>query len=181
MGLLDFLLIGVGLSMDAAAVSVANVLGRARSTHRRNLLMAATFGVFQGIMPVLGFFAGSVFAVFIRRYAGLITFAVLGVIGGSMLKEGFSPSKKAASEQSLTAGLLLVQAFATSIDAFAVGVSFCAEGAAIFTAAPLIALTTFVCSLTACALGRRFGSLLGERAELLGGTILLFIGIKALF
>lgn len=184
MDIFEILLIGIGLSMDAAAVSIANVLSRPCITRTRRVQMAAAFGIFQGVMPLLGFFAGSLFAAFISRFAGFVTLAVLGVIGGSMIKEGLFPGAEDCScdaNNALTLQLLLVQAIATSIDAFAVGVSFCAEGANIFAAAPIIALTTFVCSLAAATLGKRFGAALGDRAQLLGGFILVAIGVKALF
>lgn len=181
MGLFDILLIGVGLSMDAAAVTIANVLGDAGIPRRKVFAMAGAFGLFQGLMPVFGFFAGSLFADFISRYAGFVTLVVLGVIGVSMIKESFSHKEESEAPKALTPKILLVQAIATSIDAFAVGVSFCASGADIFTAAPIIAATTFFFSLLAAKLAKRFGHLLGERAEAFGGVILLLIGIKAMF
>lgn len=181
MGLIDILLIGVGLSMDAAAVTIANVLGDTGISRRKVFAMAGAFGLFQGLMPVLGFFAGSLFADFISRYAGIVTLLVLGVIGISMIKESFSHEEKSGTPKTLTTKLLLVQAIATSIDAFAVGVSFCASGANIFAAAPMIAVTTFLFSLLAAKLAKRFGQLLGERAEAFGGVILLLIGVKAMF
>lgn len=180
MNIFDILLIGVGLSMDAVAVTIANILSRPGTGRQKQLAMAGAFGVFQGLMPLLGFFAGSLFATVISRYAGIVTLVVLGVIGGSMVKEGFSPPED-GDTRTLTMKLLLVQAVATSIDAFAVGVSFCAQGANIFLAAPIIACTTFVCSLLAAALAKKFGSLLGSRAEVLGGLILIAIGVKAMF
>ena len=124
MGLFDILLIGVGLSMDAAAVTIANVLGDAGIPRRKVFAMAGAFGLFQGLMPVFGFFAGSLFADFISRYAGFVTLIVLGVIGISMIKESFSHKEESEAPKALTPKILLVQAIATSIDAFAVGVSF---------------------------------------------------------
>lgn len=180
MGLFDILLIGVGLSMDAAAVTIANVLGDAGISRRKIFAMAGAFGIFQGLMPLFGFFAGSLFADFISRYAGLVTLVVLGFIGISMIRESLSHGEEDEAPKLLTPKLL-VQAVATSIDAFAVGVSFCAAGADIFTAAPIIAATTFFFSLLAAKLAKRFGHLLGERAEAFGGVILVLIGIKAMF
>ena len=180
MSIFDIVSIGIGLSMDAAAVAIANVLGRPGMGRKKQLQMAALFGLFQGLMPVLGFFAGSLFSSFISRYAGIVTLLVLGVIGGAMIKEGLCGGEKADCAP-LTFRLLLMQAVATSIDAFAVGVTFCAEGANIFFAAPIIALTTLLCSGAAAALGKKCGPLLGGRAQLLGGVILILIGVKALF
>lgn len=180
MSVFDIILVGVGLSMDAAAVTIANVLGRPGMGRKKELEMAAAFGLFQGLMPLLGFYTGSLFSDLISRYAGVVTLLILGFIGGSMVKEGISGEEDAGHEP-LTLHLLLIQAVATSIDAFAVGVSFCAACAPIWFAAPVIAATTFLCSLLAAWLGRKAGPLLGSRAQLLGGVILIAIGVKSLF
>lgn len=178
----DVLLIGVGLSMDAVAVTVSNALAYPCLSRSRRLAMPAAFGLFQGLMPALGFFAGSFFADLISRYAGIVTLVILGGIGLNMVHEGLHPDpEQSCADKQLTLRMLLAQAVATSIDAFAVGVSFCAGGADIFFAAPLIALTTFLCSLIALFVGRRFGGMLGHRAELLGGAVLILIGVKAMF
>ena len=182
MGFWDILLIGIGLSMDAVAVSVSDALAYPCMGRGRRLAIPAAFGLFQGLMPVLGFFAGSLFADLINRYAGIVTLVILGGIGLNMVREGLHPDpEQSCADRQLTLRMLLAQAIATSIDAFAVGVSFCAGGADIFFAAPLIALTTFLCSLLALAAGRRFGGMLGNRAELLGGAVLILIGVKAMF
>lgn len=111
-----------------------------------------------------------------------MTLAILGVIGMGMIREGVrcSGGSGDCAGRELTLKILLVQAVATSIDAFAVGVSFCAGGADILLAAPLIALTTFACSLLALLVGKRFGEMLGHRAEVFGGIILILIGVKAI-
>ncbi|MBC5581702.1 manganese efflux pump [Anaerofilum sp. BX8] len=182
MSLWDILLIGLGLSMDAVAVSISNALAYPCLSRPRRLAIPAAFGLFQGLMPVLGFFAGSLFASLISRYAGIVTLAILGVIGVGMIREGVHCGGAAGdcAGKELTFQVLLVQAVATSIDAFAVGVSFCAGGADILLAAPLIALVTFTCSLLALQVGSRFGEMLGHRAEVFGGIILILIGVKAI-
>lgn len=182
MGFWDILLIGIGLSMDAVAVSVSDALAYPCMGRGRRLAIPAAFGLFQGLMPVLGFFAGSLFADLINRYAGIVTLIILAGIGLNMIREGLSGDpERPCEEKKLTFFALLAQAVATSIDAFAVGVSFCAGGANIFFAAPVIAVTTFCCSLLALVVGSRFGTALGRRAELLGGAVLILIGVKALF
>ena len=182
MGIFEVLLVGLGLSMDAAAVSISNSFAYPGLTQDRNLSIPLAFGLFQGIMPLLGFYAGNLFADFISTYAGIITLLVLGVIGGKMIwdscKGAEDCSKKACN---LPYHILLVQAVATSIDAFAVGVSFCAMKTNIWVAAPVIAATTFFICLLAGFLGKKFGCMLGNKAQLLGGIILVLIGIKALF
>ena len=181
-GFWDILLIGIGLSMDAVAVSVSNALAYPCMGRGRRLAIPAAFGLFQGLMPILGFFAGSLFADLINRYAGIVTLVILAGIGLNMIREGFDTDpEQPCEEKVLTVPALLAQAVATSIDAFAVGVSFCAGGANILFAAPVIAVTTFCCSLLALAVGSRFGAALGHRAEVLGGAVLILIGIKAMF
>lgn len=181
MSFLEILLIGIGLSMDAVAVSMSNGMVYKNLTKDKFIAMPIFFGVFQGLMPVIGFYAGSIFSDFISKYSGIITFIVLGIIGSKMIKDGFgSPDDEEVSSKNLTYKVLFLQAIATSIDAFAVGVSFCAVGANILVAAPIIAITTLICSLLAIYIGKKFGNMLENKAQILGGLILVFIGIKAL-
>ena len=138
----------------------------------------------KGLMPALGYFAGSLFAGSIEKYAGYATLLILGIIGFNMIREGLATPPQEAldcslDKRTLSLRTLLGQAVATSIDAFAVGVSFSLQGANIFAASPVIAVTTFVCSLVALLLGQQFGRLLGSRAEVFGGVILLLIAAKA--
>lgn len=131
----------------------------------------------------------------IEQYAGIVTLVILGLIGGNMIKEGISDLREARAAReaggdvcdfapdaaALTLKVVLVQAVATSIDAFAVGVSLRAASVNIAEAAIIITLTTFLCCVVALAIGKRFGSMLGERAEIVGGVVLVIIGVKALF
>ena len=176
----EIILIGLGLSMDAAAVSIANGLTYHNLKRSQKFSMALAFGIFQAVMPVLGYWAGSLFANFITRYAGITAFVILGIIGGNMIKESFADENESCHVAGYTFGLMFAQAVATSIDAFAVGVSLCASGASIYTAALIIGVVTFGCSLLAQALGKVFGAKLGSKAQLLGGVILILIGIKNL-
>jgi putative Mn2+ efflux pump MntP len=187
MGIFEILLIGLALSMDAFAVTISNVFCSPGAPLRKLLAMPVLFGLFQGIMPLLGYFAGSFAATFIDAYAGIISLAILGFIGGKMIRDGVLALKADASatctpQQSATnlrLRVLLLQAVATSIDAFVVGVSFLAGGANIVLAAPIVALTTAACCTVALFLGRRFGVLLGDRAQIAGGVVLVLIGIRA--
>lgn len=216
MSLIEILLVGLALSMDAFAVTISNAFAYRHESRARLMLMPVAFGVFQALMPVLGFFAGTVAAGFIERYAGIVSFVILALIGGAMIREGarelrhggevasdvekVAAGAPAASEtggvagdasigatagategrRRLTVRMVLVQAVATSIDAFAVGVSFLASGAPIALAAPVVGVTTFACCVVALLAGKRFGALLGDRAEIVGGVVLLAIGVKAL-
>ena len=181
MSFLEILLIGIGLSMYAVAVYMSNGMVYKNLTKDKFIAMPIFFGVFQGLMPVIGFYAGSIFSDFISKYSGIITFIVLGIIGSKMIKDGFgSPDDEEVVPKNLTYKVLFLQAIATSIDAFAVGVSFCAVGANILVAAPIIAITTLICSLLAIYIGKKFGNMLENKAQILGGIILVLIGIKAL-
>lgn len=187
MGIVEILVLGLALSMDAFAVTISNTFCYSHESRLRLMLMPLFFGLFQGLMPVLGYFLGTFAAGFIDRFAGIITLVILGFIGGSMIWEGIKAlrSDKAmrceANQKNLTLRKILVQAVATSIDAFAVGVSLLATGTNIALAGPLIALVTCACCVVAIVVGRRFGHLLGDRAQIVGGVVLLAIGIKALF
>lgn len=180
MGILEIIMIGIGLSMDAVAVSMSNGLACDRKSKEKLWLMPLFFGVFQGAMPLLGYFAGSLFASLIDKYAGIVIFLILGFIGGKMFYDGLKGEEE-ASCTILTFKLLIIQSIATSIDAFAVGVGFCAMQVPILKTCAIITLTTTVLSYIALFIGKKFGDMLGSKALLLGGTILMFIGIKALF
>ena len=176
MSISEIVLIGIALSMDAFAVCVASSMVYTNMTWLRKLSMPIMFGLFQGIMPILGFFLGSLFASFIEKWSG----PILGIIGINMIREGLAKDEETEPKK-LTLWILLVQAVATSIDAFAVGVSFAANSANIWQSAPIIAVTTFVLSLIALFVGTKAGEKLGDKAEILGGIILIIIGIKSLF
>ncbi len=120
------------------------------------------------------------FASFIEKWSGPISLLILGIIGINMIREGLAKDEETEPKK-LTLWILLVQAVATSIDAFAVGVSFAANSANIWQSAPIIAVTTFVLSLIALFVGTKAGEKLGDKAEILGGIILIIIGIKSLF
>lgn len=177
-------MIGIALSADAMSVTLCNILANPRLPKTRALAMPVAFGVFQGLMPLLGFYAGSLAASFIEAYAGIITLVILGVIGGKMVWDGFHDDEAAEEEAArdhIGASVILLQAVATSIDAFAVGVSFAATGEAIWLDASIIAFCTFALCVLVLVVGRRFGANLGARAQIVGGIILIAIGIKALF
>ncbi len=185
MGIIELLLIAVGLSMDAFAVSIGNGLAMKKLNVKVALATAFSFGLFQALMPTLGYFLGTAFESVIRRFDHYIALIFLGFIGGKMIFDGIKElhAKKKGEEPpaefKLTLPALLIQAIATSIDALIVGVSFAAlPDVNIWTAVSLIGLTTFVISLAGVFFGKKFGQLLGSRAEILGGVILVAIGLK---
>ena len=190
LSLLEIILLGVALSADAFAVTISNTFVYASESKRRLVLMPVMFGLFQGLMPLLGYFVGGLAAEVIERYAGIITLVILGIVGGNMIREGaealLHPGEDEAEHagpvaKRLTMVTILAQAFATAIDAFAVGVSLRAQAVNIVVAASIIALTTFVLCLAALAMGRKLGEVLGDRAQVAGGIVLVLIGLKALF
>ncbi len=182
MNYLEIGMIGVGLAMDAVAVSMTNGMVYKGLRKRDYIAMIVAFGIFQGIMPLLGFFAGSLFAEWMTRYSGIIVFLILGIIGGNMIRESFhKDAEETCGGKRLTLPVLFFQAVATSIDAFAVGVGFCAVRVAIVPAVLMIAAVTAMMVIMAIVAGKKFGDYFGSKAELLGGAILMIMGIKGLF
>ncbi len=181
MSVWEVIMIGIGLSMDAAAVSMPNVRVYPKTCRTKILSMPLFFGGFQALMPLLGYYASGVFADFLSRYSGIIVLIILGVIGGKMVYDGLHPQLEEETDCSLTYRMLLIQAVATSIDAFAVGVGFSAMQVNSVQAVSIIGVTTLVCSFLSIAIGKKFGNMLGNKAQILGGMILIIIGIKGMF
>ncbi len=186
MGIAELLLIAVGLSMDAFAVSIGNGLSMKKSSPKAALGIAFSFGLFQALMPTAGYFLGSAFESVIKEFDHYIALIFLGFIGGKMIFDGIKELRQRkkgegeeAKEFKLSFAALMIQAVATSIDALIVGVSFAAlPEVNIWVAVSLIGATTFIISLFGVFFGKKFGQLLGSKAEVLGGLILAGIGIK---
>ena len=168
--------------MDAFAVSVSNSLCYRGIAMKQVTVNSLTFGVFQGMMPLLGYFAGRAFAGVIQSVDHWVALILLVLIGGKMVVEGVRalrvPESCGTEPAAYTGRTLFTQAVATSIDALAVGVSFAALSVNIWTAVAFIAAITFVCCLIGGRLGQSFGALLGDWAQVLGGVILVGIGLK---
>ena len=182
MDLLTQVLLGFCLSADAFAVSISNGMCSKRITQRNVFSTAVTFGAFQALMPVLGFTLGCTFTELISRYHHYIALFLLGAIGLNMvvdaLKEYKQPGNVCDAKNIFTAGNLIIQGISTSIDALAAGVSLAAINANIATTSLLIGIITFSCCTSGVYIGRKFGLLLGIRAKLGGGILLILIGIK---
>ena len=174
----ELLLIAVGLSMDAFAVSVCKGLSVRRLSLRHALLAGLWFGGFQFLMPVLGWLVGYRFEALIASVDHWIAFVLLGLIGANMIKESFAEGEKLDDDFGVRPMLLL--AVATSIDALAVGVTFAFLEVRILPAASLIGVTTFVLSAAGIWIGHVFGKRFKAKAERLGGVILILIGLKIL-
>ena len=181
MSVFEIVILGLALAMDAFAVTISNSFAYPKISRTRSLSMPLTFGFFQFLMPVVGFVLGQLVSDFITQYAGIITFAILGFIGGKMIWDAFHEEEgEEASEQTLAMPVLLFQAVATSIDALAVGVSFAALEVNVLTSSGIIGITTALTCIVALIIGKRFGNALGEKATIIGGAVLILIGLKSL-
>ncbi|MHB8063358.1 MAG: manganese efflux pump MntP [Ruminiclostridium sp.] len=179
MEITELILLAIGLAMDASAVSISNSLCIKKINIKHILQMAFMFAIFQGIMPIIGYSAASAFADVISQFDHWIAFILLTIIGGKMLHEAITADTKQDCDLfSLSFKLLLVQAIATSIDALAVGVSFSALNVNIFYAISIIGIITFICCTIAILVAKRFGNLLGKRADIVGGILLIALGLK---
>ena len=181
MGILDIILLAVGVSMDAFAVSIAKGLAARKLCGRHDCSVALWFGGFQALMPVVGYFVGANFAPIVESCDHWIAFVLLAMIGGKMLYDTFTGSDdEDATGADFRFKTMLVLAIATSIDALAIGVSLAFLKVDIWSAIAFIGVTTAIFS----AFGLHFGNIFGNRykhgAELLGGIVLVLIGAKIL-
>ena len=182
MKLWTMLLLALGLAMDAFAVSVSNGLCYRRLTVVQTLAIPFFFGAFQGVMPMLGRFAGGAFSAAIMKWGHWIAFGLLAAIGGRMMvgaaRGQDRPEGRSARE--FRYRTLLFQALATSVDALAVGVSFALVETNATLASAVIAGVTFICSLAGVLIGKRFGAAASGRAEKAGGVLLIGLGVEIL-
>ena len=183
MGLAELLVIAVGLSMDAFAVSVGKGLCMSRVRWGQAVAIAACFGAFQAAMPLLGYVLGTQFSQFVEPVDHWVAFVLLAAIGGKMVWDGLEEQPEdscPAEERPLAVGELLMLAVATSIDAFAVGCTFAFLSVDVVPAVTVIGVTTFSLSLVGVALGHKVGSRYNRAATLAGGVVLVLIGLKTL-
>ncbi|MBQ4600430.1 MAG: manganese efflux pump [Oscillospiraceae bacterium] len=182
MGIAELLLLAVGLSMDAFAVSVCKGLSMKKATARAQLTCGAWFGGFQALMPLLGFFLGTLFADAIEAFDHWVAFGLLAIIGINMIREALSGDEECDDcDADLSVKTMFVMAVATSIDAMAVGISLAMAGDVnILWAVFLIGVTTFALSAAGVRIGNLFGSRFESKAQLCGGVILILLGLKIL-
>ncbi len=180
MGLFELLALAVGLSMDAFAVSICKGLSMRESNWRGMVVCGTWFGGFQALMPLLGFWLGSLFAAAIQAFDHWVAFLLLAVIGLSMVKDALSDEDECV-DGDLGFKTMLTMAVATSIDALAVGISLAmAGGVNIWWAVLLIGCTTFLLSAIGVRIGSAVGARFEKRAQLAGGVILVLLGTKIL-
>ncbi len=176
MEIVSIILIAVALAMDAFAVSLCKGMAMRKPGMRPIIIIALWFGIFQALMPVIGYLLGSSMYDLIEDYDHWIAFGLLFLIGANMIRESFSGEEDVDADIGLTTMFIL--AVATSIDAFAVGISLAMDGSDIVSSSVIIGAVTFLISAVGVGIGSKVGPLLGKRAELLGGVILIGIGIK---
>ena len=172
--------IAIGLAMDAFAVSIASGVTIKQMRLRQTLAIALSFGIFQGIMPILGWLAGLGFREYIAAYDHWLAFLLLAGVGAKMIYESFQLEEDDCDEFCMTGGRLLLLSIATSLDALAVGLSFSFLDITIFLPALMIGVVTFILSYAGVILGQKVGHLFEGKIEIVGGIILIGIGFKIL-
>ena len=182
MGFGELFLLAVGLSMDAFAVSVCKGLSVKKAGLRESMICGSWFGGFQALMPLIGFFLGTLFAEAIEAFDHWVAFGLLAIIGINMLKEALSKDCDCDENNAdMSVKTMFVMAVATSIDALAVGISLAMAGNVnIVVAVILIGLTTFLFSGAGVKIGALFGNRFEKKAQIAGGIILILLGIKIL-
>ena len=179
MGFGELLLLAVGLSMDAFAVSVCKGLSVKKAGLKESVICGGWFGGFQALMPLVGFYLGTLFAEAIEAFDHWVAFGLLGIIGVNLLKEAFSAGCDCENNGDMSVKTMFVMAVATSIDALAVGISLAMAGDVnIFLAITLIGVTTFLLSGLGVRIGNLFGNRFEKKAQIAGGVILILLGVK---
>jgi putative Mn2+ efflux pump MntP len=178
MGLLELLIIAVGLSMDAFAVAICKGLSLKRMSYKHAVLVGLYFGIFQALMPLIGYFLGTQFKNSITSIDHWIAFVLLSIIGINMIRE--SRESDADVDDSFNFKNMTILSIATSIDALAIGVTFAFLRVNIIPAVTVIGFTSFLFSFVGVKIGNVFGSKFKSKAELAGGIILIGMGIKIL-
>ena len=184
MGFIELILLGVGLSMDAFAVSICKGLGVKKAGLREMGICGLWFGGFQALMPLIGFFLGSLFQNAISAFDHWVACGLLAILGVNMLREAFSKEEECENcdkTADFSMKTMFVMAVATSIDALAVGISLALAGDVnIWVAILLIGITTFLLSGRGVKIGNLFGARYEKKAEAAGGFILILLGVKIL-
>jgi putative Mn2+ efflux pump MntP len=181
MGTIDIIVIAVGLAMDAAAVSLAAAAGGFAKDGRAVFRLAFHFGLFQFIMPVIGWFLGVGFVSYLKAFDHWIAFGLLLFVGGRMVLSGMDTSENPLKKDPSRGMTMVMLSIATSIDALAIGISLAMMDVNIWYPSVMIGIITAGISLAAIGVGKRLGVLFGKRMEIFGGFILVFIGSRILY
>lgn len=180
MPLPEILLIAIGLAMDATAVSLGVGTTVHASRLRSRVRLAFHFGLFQFLMPVLGWFGGSLFSRYIQSIDHWVVFALLGFVGGKMIREGMDHSGERHVRDPSRGRTMVMLSLATSLDAMAIGVSLALLKVDVWYPAAVIGIVTAFLSYLGITLGRRLGQRFGKRMEIVGGAVLILIGARIL-
>ena len=179
MDLIELFLIAVGLSMDAFAVSVCKGLAMPKCTFKKAAIVGLWFGGFQALMPAIGYILGAQFQEAIASIDHWIAFVLLALIGGNMIPEALDNDEEEA-DASLDVKTMFLLAVATSIDALAIGITFAFLKVNIIPAVCFIGIVTFIISFAGVKIGNVFGARYKNKAEIVGGIILILLGLKIL-
>ena len=176
MGIIELILLSIGLGMDAFAVSICKGISMKKMDWKKACIIGLYFGGFQAI---IGYFLGSTFESFITNFDHWVAFILLAIIGGNMIKETFSTECETISDD-VNFKTMIILAIATSIDALAVGITFAFFKVNLILAISLIGIITFVLSVIGTKVGNKFGDKYEKKAEFVGGVILILLGLKIL-
>lgn len=181
LGFTASLFIAAGLAMDAFAVSLGIGATRKAVDSRARFRLAFHFGIFQGLMPILGWLAGSTIARYIEKFDHWVAFGLLAYVGVSMIRSGLNPDMEIYKENPSKGKTLMMLCVATSIDAMAVGLSMAMIQVSVWAPAAIITVVTIALSAFGLAVGGKLGEKFGKRMEILGGLVLLGIGLRILY
>ena len=179
MGVLELVLLSIGLGMDAFAVSVCKGISMKKMNWKKAIIIGLYFGGFQALMPVIGYYLGSAFESLITNVDHWIAFILLGIIGGKMIKDSFGDESENCNDD-VSFKTMFVLAVATSIDALAIGITFAFLNVNLGLAVSLIGIITFILAVAGTKIGNRFGDKYEKKAEFVGGVILILLGVKIL-
>ena len=179
MSFIEILLIGISLAADAFAISVCKGLSLKKFDIKKGLIVGIYFGIFQGLMPVIGYLLGTTFKDLITNIDHWIAFVLLGTIGANMIRVALSNDEETCNDK-VDLKTMLPLSIATSIDALAIGITFSFLKTNIIISSIIITTTTFILSTLGVIIGHKFGTKYKSKAEFIGGLILIIMGIKIL-
>lgn len=176
----EVILLGIALSMDALSVSIVNGIKYKNYTRKQMFLASLSFGVFQGAMPLLGYLIFIPFIKYVEVVDHWLVFLILGYLGISMIKDGIKGEAAEESNEKFTFKVLLMESIATAIDALSVGITLPSLALNPYLSCLIICLCTLIICLIGHSFGKKIGLLLKDKAMILGGGVLFYIGLKTL-
>lgn len=179
MGILELILIAIGLGMDAFAVSICKGISMSKMNWKKAIIIGLYFGIFQALMPVIGFTLGKTFENLVTSIDHWIAFGLLLIIGIKMIIDAFKEDNISVND-SINWKVMVILAIATSIDALAVGITFAFLQVNLLLAVLIIGIITFILCVIGTKIGNNFGNKFENKAEILGGIVLILIGVKIL-